>query len=120
MCYELPARKLQDILEGIRGMIRKQKTTRRELLSLIGKLVHACRRLPPGRGFMRRLLDAAYSVSQPQHRVRVTQAIRADLRWWDEFGQKWNGEFPMLPPAAGVGPEVYISTDSSRTGMGAV
>ena len=69
MCYELPARKLQDILESIRGMIRKQKTTRRELLSLVGKLVHACRCLPPGRGFMRRLLDAAYSVSQPQHAV---------------------------------------------------
>ena len=120
MTYELPEAKLAKLTETIVALLGRQRATRRELLSAIGLLSHACRCVPPGRGFMRRLLDAAYTVDQALHRVRITRAVRADLSWWATFAPRWNGTFPILPasPGTDVGPTLF--TDSSRWGMGAV
>ena len=120
MSYELPARKIGDITRCLQVLLVRRRVPRRELLSLIGKLVHACRCVPPGRGFLRRLLDAAHSVSQQYHRVRVTRSVRADMVWWAEFAPRWNGTFPILPPAPPCDAGATLSTNSSRRGMGAV
>lgn len=120
MTYELPARKLQGLVECLGKLLVRKRATRRELLSLVGFLAHACRCVPPGRGFMRRILDAAYSVERAEHRVRITRAVRADLLWWAVFAPRWNGSFPILPPVPATEEGPTLSTDSSRRGMGAV
>ena len=120
MCFELPAAKLQALTDQVAAILGRRRTTRRALLSVVGLLAHACRCVPPGRGFMRRLLDAAYTVERPLHRVRVTQEVRADLRWWAVFAPLWNGRFPILPPVPGPHAGPTLATDSSRHGMGAV
>ena len=72
MTIALPDRKLADLRETLGVLQGRQKCTQRELLSLVGRLVHASKCVPPGRAFTRRLLDAAHSVSGLNHRMRIT------------------------------------------------
>ena len=106
-------------MDSVSSLITRENSSRRGLLSVAGKLAHAGRCLPPGRGFTRRGLDAAGSVTHLQHRVRLTAAVRADLRWWHTFLPLWNGTFPLVPPRAQVTADSQLSTDSSRRGAGA-
>ena len=119
MTLALPEAKIAGIQELLKTLLGRQKCTQRELLSVVGRLVHASKCVPPGRAFTRRLLDAAYSVRGLSHRVRVTADVRADLRWWATFLPRWNGVFPLLPPPSMNDKCMVLHTDSSRRGMGA-
>ena len=100
MTIALPDRKLADFSETLGVLQGRQKCTQRELLALVGRLVHASECVPPGRAFTRRLLDAAHSVSGLNHRVRITAAVRADMMVGGEFLPLWDGTFPLVPPPA--------------------
>ena len=119
MTVALPERKLSDLREILGSLAGRRKCTQRELLSIVGKLVHASKCVPPGRAFTRRLLDAAYSVTGLQRRIRINAAVRADIRWWDTFLPLWNGSFPMVTPPSDESAGIVLHTDSSRWGMGA-
>ena len=59
-----------DKLEALTSLLRqwnttKKKTTKRELLSLIGKLSFAAKVIPAGRIFLRRLIDLSTLVKKP-------------------------------------------------------
>ena len=119
MTIALPENKMTALHQAVKDVAGKRKCTQRELLSVVGRLVHASKCVPPGRAFTRRLLDAAHSVSGLGHRVRITAEVRADLRWWETFLPLWNGAFPLVPPSGDQSPHVVLHTDSSRWGMGA-
>ena len=61
-----PEEKLEALLEELSQFSRLDAAhhtcTKRQLLSLIGKLAFACKVIPAGRIFLRRLIDTAYSV----------------------------------------------------------
>ena len=118
MTVGLPPGKLQALRDTIGDLLPRRKCTRKELLSVVGRLVHAANCVPPGRAFTRRLLELACSVSAPLHRVRLTTAARADLRWWAEYLPRWSGTFPLLHPDD-QDTDVLFYTDSSRRGTGA-
>ena len=120
MTVALPDDKLQRLRETIGELLHKQKCMKRELLSIVGRLVHAAKCVPPGRAFTRRLLDLACTVSAPMHRVRLTAAARADLRWWAKYLPLWSGTFPLFDPdECTANADVIFHTDSSRWGTGA-
>ena len=93
MMVQIPDDKLHDLKNVITHLLQKQgkKITLRELKSLIGKLNFACRAVVPGRAFCRRLIDATCGVRKPYHRIRVTEAMVADLLVWQIFLDKFNG-----------------------------
>ena len=72
MTASLPAAKTSALIELLRTMQSREKCTKRELLSLGGKLAHASSCVPPGRAFTRRILDAAHSVDRLGHRTTTT------------------------------------------------
>ena len=119
MTIALPEQKMSELRQVLQNLYGRRKCTQRELLSVVGRLVHASKCVPPGRAFTRRLLDAAHSVSGLERRVRVTAGVRADLRWWDTFLPLWNGTFPLVPPPGEQYAHIVLNTDSSRWGMGA-
>ena len=119
MTIALPDAKRLALQQTIAALIGRRKCTKRELQSVIGRLVHAAKCVVPGRAFTRRLLDLASSVTVPTHRVRLNAAARADLVWWARYLPQWNGTFPVLPPAGSTGGIVTLHTDSSRWGTGA-
>ena len=58
------------ILEELQSFVQRKKCTKRELLSLIGKLSFACKVVPAGHIFLRRLIDLSMTVKYLHHHIR--------------------------------------------------
>ena len=76
----LPAEKLSRLRLLITAWRGRKCCIKRELLSLIGQLQHACRVIQAGRTFLRRMIDLAGIVSELHHRIRLNLAFRSDLQ----------------------------------------
>ena len=115
----LPTEKLRRLQGEIRNWINKKSCIKRELLSLIGQLQHACCVVRPGRTFLRRMITLSSVPKELYHRVRLSAAFRSDLAWWDTLLESWNGTSMM----AGIIRSHYtaiITSDASGTwGCGA-
>jgi hypothetical protein len=91
MTATLPSDKIDKTLKALDTLYGRSRCTQRELLVLIGLLQFACKVLPAGRPFLRRLITAAYSVRHLSHRIYLSAALREDLGWWIHFLPQWNG-----------------------------
>jgi hypothetical protein len=91
MVMKLPIETITRIQSAVQIIISSKKVTLRSLQSLIGLLNFACRVIAPGRAFCRRLIDATSGIKKQHHKVRVTQAMKADLQVWISFLRDYNG-----------------------------
>ena len=115
----LPADKLARLKATIAEWRTRKYCKKRELLSLIGVLQHACRVVRAGRTFLRRMVDLASTVRDLDHWVRLNSGFRSDLRWWDLFVVDWNG-ITMCDSLIHRTPVATITSDASgRWGCGA-
>ena len=73
------------LLTAINSFRTSKKCTKRELLSMIGKLSFACKVVPADRIFLRRLIDLSCSVSKLHHHIHITNEACLDLLWWSDF-----------------------------------
>jgi hypothetical protein len=69
----------------------RRKATLKEVHSLIGLLNFASTVVPPGRAFLRRLIDLTKGVYAPFCRIRLTRSVKADLGLWKSFLDDFNG-----------------------------
>ena len=74
--------KLKELMEKVRRWRSMKLCTKRELLSIIGHLSHACRAVRAGRSFLRRLIDLSTTMKQLERRISLNVAARAYLEWW--------------------------------------
>ena len=75
-------------LKAFSTMHHEQHTcTKRQLLSLIGRLAFACKVIPAGRIFLRRLLDLAHSVGELDHHLQIHSEASQDILWWLSFAE---------------------------------
>ena len=98
------------------------RCTKRQLLSLIGKLTFACKVIPAGCIFPRRLLDTAHSVDGFAKQVPITETEDTikDVEWWLRFSSGWNGVAFFLEPDWTPAHEVQLFTDAAgNLGYGA-
>lgn len=92
----LPEDKVADLRLVVGAAMGARKITLRELQSLLGKLNFACRVIPMGRVFCRRLAMATAGVVKPYHYVRLSSALREDLGVWSTFLERFNGRSLFL------------------------
>eukprot|EP00731_Ephydatia_muelleri_P034096 Em0047g15a len=121
-CQEAMSRMLT--LEELTGLTRswlsRHKATKRELLSLIGKLSFAAKVVPAGRHFLRGLIDLSTTVRKLHHHISLNAEARADIRWWDSFLPSWNGVAMFLDPEWTAADSLQLYTDASGSlGFGA-
>ncbi len=117
----LPRERLKELKKKLWEWRGRKKCRKRDLLSIIGLLNHACKVVPAGRSFLRRLLDLSMTVSKMDWWLRLNAAARADIEWWWRFGVQWNGVSMMKGVIAAKEPQVVLTTDASgRWGCGAV
>ena len=100
---------LQSWMHPRRPHIPMPLGTKRDLLSLIGKLHHATRVVRPGRAFIRSLIDASTSVEALDHHVSLSADAKADIAWWSSFVTIWNGVSLIYP----IHPVATIVSDAS-------
>ena len=75
----LPADELQQLRKQVHDWRGKKAATKRELLSLIGSLQHACRAVRPGRSFMQRLIELSKLANRLDHHLRLNLSARSDI-----------------------------------------
>ena len=117
MQARLPVVKLVALLDELQSFATLHSTdracTKRQLLSLIGKLAFACKVIPAGRIFLRRLLDTAHSREGLNDHIPISDDALGDIQWWQRFAQSWNGKAFFLDPTWTPAPELQLFTDAS-------
>ena len=76
---QLPEEKLQRLKEVIRGWMGRKLCKKRELLSLIGQLQHACKVVRYGRTFLRRMINLSMTTKCLHHHIRLNASFHSDL-----------------------------------------
>ena len=92
----LPPAKLNDLLQELESWFGRRKTSKRRLLSLIGKLSFAAKVVPASRLFLRCLINLSTTASQLHHHITLNSQARADIQWWLKFLPAWNGKAMFL------------------------
>ena len=119
LTLSLPQEKLERLRREIRKWECRKCCTKRELLSIIGQLQHACSVVKPGRSFLRRMIDLSRGVRELHYKVRLNAGFRSDLKWWSCFLPVWNGK-ELMSSVTRTGPPVVITSDASASwGCGA-
>ena len=108
----LPEEKLQRLRELIRQWQGKKSCRKRELLSVIGQLQHACRVVKPVRTFLRRMIELSTTAHELYHHIRLNRGFQSDLEWWALFLSEWNG-VGMMVAAGRATPQVVLTSDAS-------
>ena len=115
----LPKDKLVRLKALITSWRSRKCCKKRELLSLIGQLQHACRVVKSGRTFLRRMIDLSAVPRELDHWVRLNSAFHSDLQWWHLFLEDWNGT-ALCSSVVQQPPVSTITSDASgRWGCGA-
>ena len=114
-----PERK-EDLHLSIHFLWKKNKCTEHQLLSLVEKLSFACKVVPAGRIFLRRLIDLSCTVSCMHHHLRLCTDAYLNLDWWLAFLLTWNGTSGILETNWSTSLSMSLYTDASSTlGWGA-
>ena len=116
----LPLDKLAELKSELNQWAERKKTTKRELLSIIGKLSFAAKAVPAGRLFLRRLISLSTSAKKLHHYIHLNTEARADISWWQEFLPMWNGKSYFIESSPTNASNLELYTDASGThGCGA-
>ena len=104
--HRLPTDKLLRLRRFIQEWRGKLSCTKRELLSLIGQLQHACKVVRPGRTFLRRMIELSMVAKQLHHHICLNKGFQSDLEWWALFLPTWNGIAMMSSVALNQQPQL--------------
>jgi hypothetical protein len=118
MEIRLPHDKLDKLRDKINYAKNRQTLTLQELQSLIRLLHFACAVVPPGRTFLRRLIDLTKGLKKPHHKRRLNKEARADLAAWSLFLEHFNGTSLFLEDILQTSATLQLYTDASRLGFG--
>ena len=77
-------------------LLFSSKSTKRELLSLIGSLSFVCKVIIPGRPFLARLISLSCTVQKFEHKIYLNKHVREGHEAWHSFMRTWNGEAFLL------------------------
>ena len=108
----IPQDKLSQVLELVSKYKKARSMTKKNLQSLLGKLLHVAKCVRPARLFLARLLEALRAMKG--NYLNVNAEMRADMRWFEEFCGQWNGKSYIPDPA----PNRDIHVDACLSGIG--
>ena len=117
MELSLPPEKVTRITAMVMQWRERKAASKRELQSLIGTLSHAATAVPPGRTFLRRMIETMSIPKCQHHHVRLNAEFQSDIQWWACFLPQWNGG-SMFPQAQAA--HSFWSDSSGSWGCGAV
>jgi len=98
-----------DLILSIQSFRRKDKCTKYQLFSLVGKLSFACKVIPAGRIFLCHLLDFSCKLKRMYHHCHLNAEAYLDLDWWLAFLPTWSGH-PTSWRATGLHPHQQLCT----------
>ena len=70
---------------------KKKKATKRQLLSIQGRLIWVSRVVRYGRLFVQRIISEGKKVDSLDSWLTISDECRRDLEWWKSFLMTYNG-----------------------------
>ena len=83
--------RMDEIYELLYQSYQRPYMSKREMLSLVGKLIFCSKVVRDGARFTRRLIQLTKRTTRLHHRIKVTRQARADIAWWIMCLQSHNG-----------------------------
>ena len=81
----IPCEKIDRAVSLIKPMVKKKKTTLREMQQLCGFLNFLTKCIIPGRVFLRRLYPVGSHLKFSHYHLNINQEVRLDLEMWQNF-----------------------------------
>ena len=106
--------RLASIMQELETWRGKKRARKRELLSLIGKLIFVSRVVRCGRMFVRHMIDVAKKVRHLHHTVKLNREFQSDVSWWLTFLPTWNGISMMYEQEWTSSVDMHLYTDASN------
>lgn len=113
MQARLPPAKIHLYTEEVNQLMAKEKTTLRQLRSVIGRLQFATSVISCGRPFLRRLYDLTIKADKPFHKISINNQTRQDLLIWHTFLQSYNGISLITPHYLVDSETLHLYSDAS-------
>jgi hypothetical protein len=83
----------------VKSMLGKRTCTVKEMQSMVGFLGYASKVVYGGRTFTRRLINTVSDAKlKPHMHITINAYVRADLQWWSDFLDEWEGKAILLDP----------------------
>jgi len=108
-----------EIRELLADWSQKVCVTKREILSIIGKLQFCSKVVRDGPKFIRRLIELSKRPKLLYHKVKISEQARADLAWWDMCLESHNG-ICAFPKPWSIEATTIVFTDASDIAVGIV
>ena len=113
---KIPDEKMAEIKSLCKQWTQKITATKRQLQSLLGKLLYIHRCVRPSRLFLNRML-ALLRSSHNDHHIRLTDTFKRDIAWFNVFLDRFNGKTMIHNQGS---PQVHAFVDASLSGVGAI
>ena len=108
----IPPSKLQETIHIASLWHNKQKATKREIQSLIGRISWIAKCVKAIRPILRSLIDLQKRLKRATHRIRIPQHVKTDLRYLNKWCVQFNGVV-FFPRDSRPRPDTTVYTDSS-------
>ena len=109
----IPDNKLVKLRAVVDSALSAKKLTLKNLQSIIGSLQFVSKAVPPGRAFLRRLINLTVGLRHPSHRVRINNESKEDLRMWSKFLSSCNGATIIPDQVWSCNGDLQLFTDAS-------
>ena len=113
----LPQEKVVEIKGELKEWLNKTIATKREILSLLGKLNFCCQVVRNGNKFTRRLIECSKKGSNLNSRIKLGKQTMRDIRWWLECMTFYNGT-EWFPRDIDISTAKLTFSDASDVGLG--
>ena len=118
MQMSLPKEKVDKAVNLINNMLQVSKTTVEKIQVITGLLNYCSKIVPAGRAFLRRLYDLTSGATHQSYHVRVTSAVKSDLKVWLSFLNDFNCRVIINRDVWCQENVLHVHTDASGKGYG--
>lgn len=119
MQLKISDKRLAEIMTELQKWGTKRTCTKRQLLSIIGKLSFVSRVVKSSRTFIRRMIDLSKRAKYLHHHLRLNNECRKDIDWWINYLPTWNGVSFFYEVNWSSNVDLELWTDASNMGIGA-
>ena len=106
----------EERLVEMRNLLQEWETkitaTKREILSILGKLNFCSQVVGPGRSFMARLIEDSKKGKYLHSKINISRSARSDIKWWSKSMKQFNG-VTWFPREIEMSSAILIFSDAS-------
>ena len=117
LTMEVTEERLLEIQEELGLWSNKRRATKKEIVSLAGKLLFIAKCCKHGRCLLSRILHVLRTLKRPSHVAHLNAEFRKDVQWWNEFLPHFH-TVSIINCASWSLPDATIATDACLRGGG--